>query len=128
MKTSRVTASALEVVGELGRRRQLPRVHRVDRRVGLRAYPGALVLAVADEKGSELAAVGAQRRHLQRRRVEPVLRRVLPLRGRDLGPPQTAQREEQVVHRDPLRRAARGLDELPLRLARALYEDHLTAG
>src|SRR5512146_47254 len=78
--------SALEVVGNFRRLAERAAVDGVDggRRLGLDV--GALALALADEEGGDLGAVGAEQRDLQGRRVEPVARRLLAARRDDVLP------------------------------------------
>src|SRR5262249_24072123 len=89
--------------------------------------PRLLALALTDQRRARLAAVGLHERHLERRRVEAVLGRLVAGRRGDRLPLERPERVEQVVDRRGLRRALAALDQLPVALAAALDHDGLAA-
>src|SRR5262249_40404691 len=87
--------SALDVVRHLRRLAELLDVDGVDRGRGLELHPGLVALALADQQRAGLGPVGLHERHLERRRLEPVLGRLVARRRRDRLPLERSERVEQ---------------------------------
>src|SRR5262249_2069876 len=78
-----LSLSALEVIGPLRELAELLGVDGIDRGRGLELHPRLIALALADQQRGHLAAVGLEKRHLERRRVDPVFRGLGTGRGGD---------------------------------------------
>src|SRR5207245_9243661 len=117
--------SSREVVWDIRWLTELLVVQGVDRRRVLYLDPGLVALALADEEGAGLAAVGFQQGHLERRGVDAVFRRLVAGRRGDRLPLERPERVEQIVHGRGLRRAPAALDQLPVALTAALDHDRL---
>src|SRR5207249_6164819 len=101
--------SPLQVVGHLWRRAERARIDRINRGSGARPDVGAIRLSLADDQPRQLAAVALEEHDLHRRRVEPVLGRLLAIGRDDLLPAQRTNAVDEVFDTRALRPALRRL-------------------